>query len=57
MEIRLLYGQCGYANHADIVGAINILEREYYFLACEEWAQSGPSVKQEPVEATQEVFA
>jgi putative transposase len=48
---------CGYENHADVVGAINILERGYRLLACGEWAQSGRSVKQEPAEATAQFSA
>jgi len=43
---------CGYENHADVVGAINVLERGYRLLACGEMAQPGHSVKQEPAEAT-----
>ena len=43
---------CSYENHADVVGAINVLERGYRLLACGEMAQSGHSVKQEPAEAT-----
>jgi len=43
---------CGYENHADLVGAINILERGQRLLACGESVQSGYSVKQEPTEAT-----
>jgi putative transposase len=33
---------CGYENHADIVGAINILERGHRSLACGEPVHSGP---------------
>jgi putative transposase len=47
---------CGYENHADVVGAINVLERGYRLLACGESAQSGRSAKQEPAEATQAVL-
>ena len=43
---------CGYENHADVVGAINVLARGHRVLACGELAQSGRSVKQEPTEAT-----
>lgn len=46
---------CGYENNADMVGAINVLERGHRLLACGELAQSGRSVKQEPAEVTQEV--
>ena len=51
---------CGYENHADVVGAMNILARGYRVAACGE-AGSGPgrktrakpaSVKQEPTEVT-----
>lgn len=42
---------CGYTNHADTVGAINVLERGHRLLACGEMAQSGRSKKQEPAEA------
>jgi putative transposase len=48
---------CGYENHADVVGAINILERGYRLLACGETMQLDRSMKQEPTEATQAVFA
>jgi putative transposase len=48
---------CGYENHADVVGAINILERGHRSIACGEWAQSGRSVKQEPAEATAQFSA
>ena len=43
---------CGYENHADVVGAINVLERGQRLLACGEPVQSGRSMKQEPAEAT-----
>jgi putative transposase len=43
--------ECGYENHADVVGAINVLERGYRLLACGEKVQSGRSMKQEPTEA------
>ncbi|WP_434782476.1 RNA-guided endonuclease InsQ/TnpB family protein [Ferrovum myxofaciens] len=48
---------CGYENNADVVGAINVLERGHRLLACGELAQSGRSVKQEPAEATTQGFA
>lgn len=48
---------CGYRNHADVVGAINILERGLRLLACGELAQSGHSVKQEPTEVTTQFTA
>lgn len=43
---------CGHTQHADHVGAINILERGHRLLACGESVQLGRSVKQEPPEAT-----
>ena len=48
---------CGYENHADVVGAINVLERGHRLLACGESAQSGRSVKQEPAEVRQLEFS
>ncbi|XXG29979.1 MAG: hypothetical protein WJ306_07870 [Ferrovum myxofaciens] len=48
---------CGYENNADVVGAINVLERGHRLLACGELAQSGRSVKQEPAEATTQGLA
>lgn len=46
---------CDHQNHADVVGAINILERGLRLLACGEPVQSGHSVKQEPSEAPGQV--
>jgi putative transposase len=43
---------CGFEENADLVGALNILERGYRLLACGESVQYGRSVKQEPTEAT-----
>ena len=51
-QAKFLCVDCGYENHADVVGAINVLERGCRLLACGESAQSGRSVKQEPAEAT-----
>ena len=48
---------CRYENHADVVGAINVLERGYRLLACGESVSSSRSTKQEPTEATQAAFA
>lgn len=42
---------CGYCNHADVVGAINIRERGLRLLACREPVQLDRSVKQEPTDA------
>jgi len=41
---------CGYKNNADVVGAINILERGHRLLACGELVHLGRSKKQEPTE-------
>jgi putative transposase len=48
---------CGFEENADLVGALNILERGYRLLARGESVQSGRSVKQEPTEVTQAAFA
>jgi putative transposase len=55
-QAKFLCVDCGYENHADVVGAINVLERGYRLLACGERVQSGRSKKQEPTEATQAVL-
>jgi putative transposase len=47
---------CEYTNHADVVGAINVLERGYRLLACGENALFSISTKQEPTEVSQLVF-
>ncbi len=47
---------CGYENNADVVGAINVLERGHRLLACGDGALS-PSMKQEPTEVSQLVFS
>jgi len=51
-QAKFLCIECGYENHADVVGAINVLERGYRLLACGAPAQSGHAKKQEPTEAT-----
>lgn len=48
---------CCFEHHADVVGAMNILERGYRLLACGESVQSGRSTKQEPTEATARTIA
>ncbi|MDP3840998.1 MAG: transposase [Oxalobacteraceae bacterium] len=55
-QAKFLCVDCGYENHADVVGAINVLERGCRLLACGELVQSGRSKKQEPTEATHGVF-
>lgn len=56
-QAKFACGQCGYENHADHVGAINVLARAheklaagYAVSACGEPVQLGHSVKQEPTE-------
>jgi putative transposase len=44
-QAQFLCVDCGYENHADVVGAINILARGHRVLACGEPVQSGRSVK------------
>ena len=56
-QAKFLCADCGYENHADVVGAINVLERGYRLLACGESARSGRSMKQEPTEATAQITA
>jgi len=51
-QAKFVCVDCGYENHADVVGAINILERGHRLLACGEPVQSDRSGKQEPTEAT-----
>jgi putative transposase len=51
-QAKFLCVDCGYENHADVVGAINILERGHRLLACGEPVQLDRSAKQEPTEAT-----
>ena len=48
-QARFACVECGYENHADVVGAINVLERGHRLLACGEGALSA-SMKQEPTE-------
>ena len=56
-QAKFLCIDCSYENHADVVGAINILERGYRLLARGESVQSDHSMKQEPTEVTQAAFA
>ena len=59
-QARFLCVQCGHQNHADVVGAINVLERGQRLLACGEDVsrarvarpKRAASRKQEPTEAT-----
>jgi putative transposase len=50
-SLQFLRVDCGYANYADVVGAIYILARGYRIPACGEMVQPGRSMKQEPTEA------
>ena len=54
-QVSFLCVECGYENHADVVGAINVLARGHRVLACGESAPSGRSMKQEPAEATRKL--
>ncbi len=51
-QARFACVECGYENHADVVGAINVLERGHRLLACGDGVLSS-SMKQEPTEASQ----
>jgi putative transposase len=51
-QASFLCVNCGYENHADVVGAINVLARGHRVLACGESVQADRSLKQEPTEAT-----
>jgi putative transposase len=46
---------CGYKANADMVAAMNILERGHRLSACGDPMQQGRSVKQEPAEVTKQV--
>ncbi len=48
---------CGYHNNADVVGAINILERGHRLLAFGEKTLLGLSMNQEPTEVSQVLVA
>jgi putative transposase len=56
-QARLRCVQCGYTNHADVVGAINVLKRGQRLFACGGMAHQGRPTKQEPAEAIQAVLA
>jgi len=51
-QARFRCMECDYENHADVVGAINVLAAGHAAFACGGMAQSGRPVKQEPTEAT-----
>jgi putative transposase len=48
-QARFACVECDYENNADVVGAINVLERGHRLLACGDGVLS-PSMKQEPTE-------
>jgi putative transposase len=56
-QAKFLCVDCGYENHADVVVAINILERGYRLLARGDSVELDRSMKQEPTEVTQAAFA
>jgi putative transposase len=49
--------KCGYQNHADYVGAINVLRAGHAQLACGEMMRLGHSMNQEPTEVTHVLVA
>ena len=51
-QARFACVECGYKNHADVVGAVNVLERGHRLLACGDAALSR-SMKQELTEVNQ----
>ncbi len=51
-QARFACVECGYENHADVVGAVNVLERGHRLLACGDAALSR-SMKQELTEVNQ----
>jgi len=64
-QAKFLCVSCGHENHADVVGAINVLERGHRLLACGEdgsgRGRKTPTkpafVKQEPAEASHEEYS
>lgn len=50
-QARFVCLACHYENHADVVGALNILARGTRVIACGAGAQSGSAMKQEPAGA------
>ncbi|NRO98819.1 transposase [Paraburkholderia sp. NMBU_R16] len=56
-QARFTCVACGYENHADVAGAINVLERGQRLFACGGRVQSGHPAKQEPAEATAQLIA
>jgi putative transposase len=55
-QAQFLCVDCGDENHADVVGAINVLARGHRVLACGEPVQPSRSVKQEPTDVIQYVL-
>ncbi|MEK7352729.1 MAG: transposase [Nitrospirota bacterium] len=56
-QARFACVECGYENHADLVGALNIVAAGHAVLACGGTALSGRPMKQEPTEATRAAHA
>lgn len=52
-QARFQCQACGFEEHADVVGAVNVRARGLRVLACGESARSGHSVKQEPTRDAQ----
>lgn len=55
-QARFACVACGYENNADVVGAVNVLERGHRLLACGDGALSA-SMKQEPTEVSQLILS
>ncbi|WP_194727192.1 RNA-guided endonuclease InsQ/TnpB family protein [Noviherbaspirillum malthae] len=56
-QVRFACVECGYVEHADVVGAINLLRAGHARLACGEPTPLGRSMKQEPTEADDALVA
>ena len=56
-QAKFACAACGDENHADLVGALNVLAAGHAVLACGGRVQSGRPAKQEPAEATTQGFA
>jgi putative transposase len=50
LSLESVAAQCGHNNNADVVGAINILERGHRLLACGGDLEARGPMKQEPAE-------
>ncbi|MGV8899319.1 MAG: zinc ribbon domain-containing protein [Burkholderiaceae bacterium] len=55
-QAKFLCVVCGYENHADVVDAINVLERGYRLLICRPYRPSAASKLQSPLGKRQPVI-